>query len=133
VGGVTYLDRHDLPVAPIAGLRLMRNDFAVDLLIPQPRLAYRYHVTDEQAESWVYVGGALGGGSWAYEREDTGLHDVVGYRDYRLLVGHETKAREGIRGVLEAGYVFERRLEFQHGPGDFSPGDSWFLRLGLVY
>ncbi|MGE0379049.1 MAG: hypothetical protein AB7I48_14460 [Planctomycetaceae bacterium] len=133
VGGLTYLDRPDLPVVPVAGLRLAMNDFAVDLLIPQPRVAYRYHVNDEHTESWVYVGGALGGGSWAYERENTGLHDVVGYRDYRLLIGHETKSREGIRNVIEAGYVFERHLEFDRGPGDFSPGDSWVIRIGLLY
>ncbi len=133
VGGLTYLDRPDLPLLPIAGFRLSAEDVILDLLVPRPRFAYRYRVTDEHEESWAYVAGEIGGGSWAFERDSTGLHDVVGYRDFRILIGSESRSAQGPGHLIEAGYVFGRRLEFANGPGDFSPGNSWIIRVGTTY
>jgi hypothetical protein len=134
VGGVNYLDREDLPWLPIAGFRLASDDVQLDLLVPRPRLAWRLSEdAEDHSESWIYLAGEVGGGAWAFEREDTGLHDVFNYRDLRVLAGFETREVDGLRTVFEAGYVFERQIEFEKGPGELTPGDTWLIRWGSTY
>jgi hypothetical protein len=134
VGGVNYLDREDLPWLPIAGFRLASADVQLDLVVPRPRLAWRLSQDEKDlSESWIFVAGEVGGGAWAFEREDTGLHDVFNYRDLRLLAGFESREIDGARTVFEAGYVFERQIEFEKGPGRITPGDTWLLRWGATY
>lgn len=132
VGGATYLDRSDLPWLPIGGVRLATEDVELDLLVPRPRFAWRTSA-ESKSENWVYLSGEVGGGAWAFEREDTGLHDVFNYRDLRLLFGFETRQTDGSRQVFEAGYVFDRNIEFDVGPGKLTPGDTWLLRWGSTY
>ena len=92
-------------------------------------------------ETWVYISGGLGGGSWAYERS-TGVDDVVTYRSWRILLGlNSAPAQDGLqrgpaRGLrthAEIGYAFGRRLEFDSNAPDFKPQDSAFFSLGVSY
>lgn len=133
VGGATYLDREDLPWMPIVGVRIATEQIELDLLLPRPRLAIRTTVDEDLSEEWLYVSGDVGGGAWAFEREGTGVHDVFNYRDLRLLVGLETRDRDGSRQVLEAGYVFDRQIDFEIAPGRLTPGETWLLRWGSTY
>lgn len=133
VAGGTYLDRDDLPWLPIAGFRLATDDVQLDILVPRPRFAFRTDSDTDDDESWIFVAGEVGGGSWAFEREESGFHDVFNYRDLRLLAGFESREADGTRHVFEAGYVFDRQIEFGKGPGKLTPGETWVLRWGTTY
>lgn len=129
--GTMALDRPDMPVVPAAGLRLFDDEFAIDIAIPRPRIAWKCS-GDEQEESWFYIAGEIGGGSWAVERE-LNRKDIMGYRDHRLLIGWETKKIDGSRSICEFGWVFDRELEFHRYGGDQTLGETFLLRFGQTY
>jgi hypothetical protein len=132
--GGLYLDRPDLPALPLGGVRWSPGErFELDLMIPRPRASFRIrrHGTSRDA-SWLYVGGDLGGGSWAFERPG-GFDDRVGYRDLRLVGGIEWRESDGLRAAFEAGYVFDRRLDFDRGPGDQDLPGTAVVRMGANY
>lgn len=135
--GAIYLDRPDLPALPLGGVRWKPADhIELDLMFPRPRAAWRFNVEesgdDAGEERWFYVGGGLGGDSWAFDRVG-GPDDRVGYRDLRVLVGAETRETDGTRRVLEFGYVFDRQLDFDRGPGDQNLPGTALVRIGATY
>jgi hypothetical protein len=132
--GAMYLDRSDLPVLPLGGVRWSPGDnFELDVMIPRPRASFRLRRdADSRHESWLYVGGDLGGGSWAFERPG-GFDDRVGYLDLRLVGGIEWRGGDGTRAAFEAGYVFDRRLDFDRGPGDQDLPGTAVIRMGANY
>lgn len=132
VAGLCYLDRPDLPFLPVAGVRWqVLEDLQVDLLVPRPRVAWCFD-RENGSESWAYLAGEVGGGSWAVEREFN-RKDRMGYRDLRLLLGIETKLVSGQRHLLEAGYVFSRHLEFERYRGSQHLGGTAVLRMGTLF
>ncbi|MGF1580712.1 MAG: hypothetical protein ACFCD0_15225 [Gemmataceae bacterium] len=134
--GVTYLDRNDVNVLPIAGaIWTPTEDVRVELTIPRPRLAKRIWLPWDaglEAENWVYLAGELGGGTWAIRRT-SGVDDEVTLRDFRILLGWERKMPDGINFRLEGGYVFGRRIEYESDTEDLSPSDAIFLRAGWTF
>jgi len=132
VFGIAYLDRENLAVLPVFGVILLpREDVRLELIFPQPRVAYRL-MRDESGSRWIYLSGEFGGGSWAIQRT-TGRKDIATYSDWRLILGLETKFVTGRRWLVEAGYVFNRQLEYDSGPGDFDPGDTAMIRAGFTF
>lgn len=132
VAGISYLDRPDLNFLPIAGLKWMvTENLEFDMLVPRPRIAWRFN-KEEVQEKWLFLMGEVGGGSWAIER-DPNLSDRIGYRDLRCVGGIEYKQFSGGRSVLEAGYVFNRHIDFQRGPGNMNPGSTFVIRWGQFY
>ncbi|HEX6987443.1 MAG TPA: hypothetical protein VF170_18840 [Planctomycetaceae bacterium] len=130
--GATYLDREDVPLLPIFGvLHAPSDDLKLELVFPRPRVLGRVSRNGD-AETWAYAAGELGGGSWAIERQN-GREDVASYRDYRLLVGLEQKRLEQWSAAVEAGYVFGRELEYESGRGDYSPDNTFLLRMALSH
>jgi hypothetical protein len=131
-GGV-YLDRPDIPFLPLGGLRWKPEDhLEFDIMFPQPRAAWRFNTDEDGDENWFYVGGALGGDSWAFDRIG-GPGDIMSYRDLRIVIGIEGRDIDGDRHVLEAGYVFDRHLDFDRGPGDQNLPGTAVIRFGSVY
>ena len=133
VFGVVYLDRNDLPVLPGAGLIWTPNpDWRLDLIFPRPRLARRLMFLPRQREDWVYLGGSLGGRTWAVERE-SGVSDQLTLSDYRLYLGWE-RIRDGGSGwFVEGGYVFWRELEYEVSPLTRSISDAVMIRGGFTF
>ncbi len=132
IAGAMYLDRPDLPVLPIGGFRWRPQPaFEVDAVFPSPRLAVRYSTTEKQ-QHWLYLAGQLGGGSWAIDHT-SGLNDTLSYRDLRCVIGLETRKIDGSRDVFEAGYVFDRQLDFARFPGDQQLGATAVIRWGSTY
>jgi len=129
IGGALALSRFDLPVLPLGGVRWHPQEWLeIDALFPNPRLAWRYQ-SGTAASHWFYVGGQMGGNQWAIDHA-TSDHDKLGYRDYRVVIGYETRLRDGNRSLFEIGYVFDRRLHFQRTAGDQQPGETVILRWG---
>lgn len=124
VFGVDYLDRGDVKLLPVVGLiAIPHPDVRLEVVFPRPRavfqLADRYR---------LYVGGELGGGTWAIERA-TLAEDLATYRDLRLCVGLQGLEWGHLHSAIEIGYLFSRRLEYTSGNGDFSPIDTTMIRL----
>ena len=131
--GVVYLDRNDIPMLPGAGLIWTPNpDWRLDLIFPRPRLARRLVFVPHQREDWVYLGGSLGGRTWAVKRQ-SGVADQLTLRDYRLYFGWERILEGGSGLFAELGYVFGRKLEYEAPSVTQSLGDSVMLRGGISY
>lgn len=130
--GLMYLDREDVTLLPAFGvIHSPEENLRLELLFPRPRLAMRL-TRLEAAERWVYLAGEFGGGSWFVVRRN-GAGDVATYSDWRLVLGLEQKFVNGRSLLVEAGYVFNRELDYSRGPGDFDPDDTVMLRAGIVY
>jgi len=126
VFGADYIDRDDLPLLPVFGFSIHRQDqpnLRFDLVFPRPRIDV---VLD--CKRRMYLAAFLDGGSWDIERPDES-NDVMTYRDYRAVLGFEyTDQTDGI-SAIELGYVFERQLLFRtiHTVTDFD--DAFVLRF----
>jgi hypothetical protein len=133
--GVAYLNRAGASVLPIVGVIHEPDPTArYELVFPRPRLARQTAASLPGAdERWVYVGGEFGGGVWSITRPATGELDLINYSDWRLLVGYERKIIGGLSTRYEAGYVFNRELEFDSATPDVSLDDTLFVRAGLTY
>jgi hypothetical protein len=142
--GVDYLDRDDIRLLPVAGTIWTPRDWLrVEAVFPRPRLATR--IMD--SSHWLFLGGELGGGTWAVERNFPAVlqntirfDDNATYRDLRLMFGWESVHEDSLSSSLEVGYVFERRLSYSRdlppilGPrGDYEPGDGWMVRMTARY
>lgn len=133
IGGFVYLNRDDIPVLPVFGMLIDDEDNGrrFELVFPQPRLMWRLSPRNGSS-IWGVISGELGGGSWAIKRTDR-TPDVLTYRDYRLTGGIEVRSHDGLRGMLEAGWVFGRRLESRTGLGEADLGDGFLARVWLEF
>jgi hypothetical protein len=133
--GAAYFDRRDYNILPVGGLLWTpRDDVKLDLVFPRPRLAYRFASEGPEAnrvESWLYISGELGGGTWGYRRSD-GQSDQVTYGDLRLILGLQHQVIGGLDWRTEIGYVFSRKLQFADQP-DVELDDTMMLRAGVTY
>ena len=131
-GGLVYLDREDVGFLPSAGLIYKpSDDWKVELLIPRPRVAWRYSCEGDISR-WAYVVGEFGGGSWAIERA-TGAEDVATLSDYRLLLGWEQLQPQGLGYRVEGGCVFNRSLEYQSDAVDRDLPATALVRFAITY
>lgn len=131
-GGILYLDRDDVKAIPSAGLIWNPNDdWKFELAAPRPRIAWRFS-HDEESDRWGYVVGEFGGGTWAIRRP-SGTNDVATLSDYRLMFGYEQKWTTGRSWLIEAGFVFSRRLEYTSALGDMDLPSTGLVRLGLTF
>lgn len=132
-GGAVFLGRDDLPVLPAVGLRWTPEPrWRLDLQFPQPRLSYLISKHGSNSEQWIYLGGALGGSTWAVTR-DSGESDDLTLRDYRFVVGVEQLLAENRGGFLEIGWVFGRSMEYTNSSYEQEFDDSFVLRAGLSF
>lgn len=132
--GVAYLNRAGLSVVPAAGYLYWTDDLRIDVVLPQPKIAWRTwcHGPPGYDERWFYIQGDLGGGVWAVERAD-GSPDTLSYSDLRVIFGTERKQIGGISRRWEVGYVFARELEYDSIGHDMGIDDTMFLRAAFTY
>jgi hypothetical protein len=132
VGGVLYTGRNNAKVLPAGGVIWNPNeDTRCEFLFPQPKVSRRL-VTLGDVPLWGYLAGEFGGGAWTVERAD-GRPDSVDYRDVRVLLGLEWVTQRGLKAHVEAGYVFDRVLDFTSATPDFKPDSTLMLRAGISY
>ena len=121
--GVDVLDRDDISLLPVAGI-IWRpvEDIVCEMVFPRPKIQYRLN-----ASKAFYIGGELGGGTWAIERVG-GTNDVATYSDLRVTCGVMNWGEKD-DSVLEIGYAFERSLEYRSGVGNYDPSGALILRV----
>ena len=132
VFGTVILGRDDFFAVPAVGAILTpAPEIRAELIIPRPRLKYRL-ADDGIAAHWAYLGGEFGGNTWAIDRTG-GIADKFTYSDLRLVVGYERAAVRGLSARAEAGWVFDREIEYRSGIPGFSPADTFMLRGEVSY
>ncbi len=134
--GAIATGRDDIPVLPAAGVIWQPTDECrVDLILPRPRVSYLIADNGDR-QQWVYAGGAITGGTWAYQRA-SGFDEQLTYREWRLVLGWESKppanpwgvyGPTGIKYATEIGYAFGRKFEFESGAPDIDPDGTVLLR-----
>lgn len=133
--GVAHLARSDVDILPVGGvIYAPGDDWRWDLVFPQPKIARRIASVagPRPCERWAYIAGEFGGGVWAINPIG-GPADTITLRDYRLLLGIETKVPSGLDRRVEVGYIFGRTIEFDSSQPDFELRDTLLLRVGASY
>jgi hypothetical protein len=137
VAGVQHLQRVRVKVLPIAGVLWEPDErWQWRLVFPEPKVSYHL---DSKSDVWVYARGEYGGGTWAY-KDDFGRADWVEYSDVRIAVGFEcgtlTRSlweRTPLGTVFfEAGYIFDRRLNFVRGTPQTILPSGWMISFGCT-
>ncbi|WP_254509728.1 DUF6268 family outer membrane beta-barrel protein [Anatilimnocola floriformis] len=132
VAGVLYLNRDNIRLLPAGGaIWKPTPDYNFELIFPKPKLGMRVNV-DNGYEDWLYIAGEFGGNTWAIER-DSGADDKVTWSDWRLLGGYERRLDGGAGYRLEAGYVFNRKVEYASAVGDYNPRPTFIVRGGISF
>lgn len=130
--GFLYLGRADVKALPAGGVIYKPNDrLKAELLFPKPKVAYRLSLNGG-IERWCYLAGEFGGNTWAVERT-SGADDLLTYRDYRLIAGFEHVQQDAWRWLLEAGFVFGRKISYTSGLGDVTLSPTGLIRCGIVF
>lgn len=117
------------PVAPIGGLIwLIRDDLRLEAIFPQSHLVYSPN------DRWEYLLEAeIAGDGFRVDRDPAlparQRGAAVEYSEYRAGAGINFTPRRGTTIGLDAGYVFERSLDFFRARTDLRSGGSVFLRL----
>ena len=132
VGGALYVNRNKTKILPAGGFIWNPNDDTkLVVVFPSPKLAHRLTTLDD-IQLWGYLSGELGGGRWSMEHAD-GTIDSVDYTDIRVILGLETIAPGTVKGHVEVGYVFARRVNFTGTTPDYRPDPTLMLRAGISY
>lgn len=124
--GVDYVNRDDYKILPVMGFSWhhpLGEAWRFDLVYPRPRIQYALSDTKR-----LYLSGSLGGGTWDIEMPKQ-IDDVMTYRDYRLLFGHEQLTPGGNIAATEIGLVFNRHLQMRHSLQQVDFDDAFVFRM----
>ena len=128
-GGTSYRVRFRfLQLPPTGG---SHAKLALVAVFPEPKLSHRLFTAGD-TQWWGYLAGEFGGGRWIVEQADGSL-DSVDYTDVRAMLGLESIRTAGLKGHVDIGYVFARRVNFTSNIPDFKPHSTLMLRVGLSY
>jgi hypothetical protein len=126
--GIDFPHRDDVDLLPVAGLVLRPHpNVRLDAVFPQPRVVFR---TNEKVAT--YIGADFSGDMWAVGR-DRNRADVATYHDFRVTLGTQSGTENGFVTITEIGYVFDRRLQYRSGDGDYKPLDTAVFRHVILY
>jgi hypothetical protein len=132
-GGVVYTGRHDFPVLPAMGLLWTPSPlWKYDIQFPSPRISYRLAKSGSEHETWGYVSGVFGGNTWAVKRTG-GVADELTLSDLRLVFGLEHLQPQNRSVFVEAGYVFNRSIEYTNTGFQQDLEAAMMLRMGVAF
>lgn len=131
--GFVYLDRSDLAAIPAVGMIWKpTTDWKIDISFPQPRISRCLSRNGCVSESWAYLAGGFGGNTWAVTRLN-GTTDELTLSDLRLFVGYEKLLAENRGWFVEAGWVFNRSVEYSQTAFTQDYSDALLLRGGVSF
>jgi len=124
--GVDYVNRDDFKLLPVMGFSLHNpagSPWRLDVIFPRPRIQYAL-----SSSSRLYLAGLLGGGTWDVELPHE-VDDVMTYRDYRLMIGHEQMTPDGNTAATEMGWIFNRQVDMRHSLQQVEFDDAFMIRF----
>lgn len=132
-GGAVYTGREDFPVLPAMGLLWTPSPrWKYDVQFPSPRISYRLAKNGCEHETWGYVSGVFGGNTWAVKRTG-GVSDELTLSDLRLVFGLEHLQPQNRSVFVEAGYVFNRSIEYTSVAFQQDLDAAMMLRMGVSF
>ena len=132
-GGAIYTGRQDFPMLPAMGLYWTPSPlWKLDIQFPSPRLSRRLLKDGDKSETWAYLSGVFGGNTWAVTRAG-GATDQLTISDLRLVTGIEYVQCENRGFFLEAGYVFNRSMEYTNVPVQRDLDAAMMMRAGVSF
>ena len=131
--GAVYFDRADFNLLPAFGFVWTPTpEWKIDATMPRPRLSHRLWKAGGEAEGWAYLGGSIGGNTWAVTRA-SGETDELTIRDFRLMGGYEV-LEKGNRGhFVEAGLALGRTLEYEQTDIELELDAGFYLDAGIKF
>ncbi|QDT64197.1 hypothetical protein [Calycomorphotria hydatis] len=128
--GVGFWDRRHDYILPYAGVIWTPNDrWEIRAMFPRSRITY-FAGNVFGKPMWLYGDIEWNVESWEVER--LGGRDQMQFEDIRLTVG----IREDwcwAESFVEAGWVFDRTVDFKSAGPDFNANDSFLVRAGLRF
>ncbi|WP_166825039.1 hypothetical protein [Thalassoroseus pseudoceratinae] len=137
VVGALYWDRVDDIILPYGGLVFTPDDRSeYRLMFPESRFSYYVGRVGED-DKWLYVSAGYHVESYDIELSSgpTGPRgDQIQFSDWRVMFGlRSDNGLMGLGSYIEAGYVFDREVEFKGSTPDFDIDSGFILRGGLRY
>ncbi|MFO0966021.1 MAG: DUF6268 family outer membrane beta-barrel protein [Gemmataceae bacterium] len=130
--GAMCVNRNSVKLLPAGGVIWNpSDDTRFFLVFPQPKISHRI-ATFGATQLWAYLAGEFGGGRWEIERPGGG-HDSLDYTDARVILGLESAHGDRLKGRLDIGYVFARRINIAGDPRDYHPEPTLLVRAGLRF
>ena len=131
--GAVYFDRADFNLLPAFGVVWTPTpEWKIDATMPRPRIFHRLWKQGGEAEGWAYLGGSIGGNTWAVTR-DSGATDELTIRDFRFMGGYEV-LEKGNRGhFVEAGLAFGRTVEYERADSEQDLDAGFYLDAGIKF
>lgn len=130
--GIVYLDRLSVKLLPAGGLIWTPNpDVKFDFIFPYPKFAERISNVGNY-EVWAYLRGEYGGGQWSVVHTN-GIEDVFAYNDLRAILGLEWFGATRVRGNVELGVVFDRKIMYRNTSTELNPGTSMVFQGGIAF
>jgi hypothetical protein len=133
--GAGYWDRVNDRIIPYAGVIYTPDDrWEFRLVFPEPRISYFLGTPNGHA-SWVYVRGEYHVEAYQVELEYLGAggrREKMEIADWRLMLGLR-KEFGNVSGFLEAGWVFDRQVDFLHETPGFDIDSGFITRAGIRY
>lgn len=130
--GVAYWDRVDDIILPYAGVVYRPNDlWEFRLLFPKPRISY-FLGTPNGVATWVYVEAEYHVEAYQVDTFPVGAQDRVQIEDWRVVGGMRFEAG-WLTTFIEAGYVFDRKVDFDRVGTDFDVDGGFIGRVGLRF
>lgn len=139
--GIWYIDRIEIKLLPAVGIVWTPDpDARYEIFFPAPKLAHRCSTIGNH-NLWAYIRGEYGGGAWTAVRPPGGtqvgnLNDQFEYDDLRFAIGVDIlpETQTGLRGYVEVGYAFDRRLVFRSNePSKVDLNDTVLVGAGLSF
>jgi len=130
--GVTVWDRVDTFVLPYAGVIYTPSpQWEFRLLFPEARISY-YMGRFYGERVWLYANAEYHVEAYEVELGSSGAKDAIQIEDWRALVGLRFD-RQVYAKFIEAGWVFDRDVEFKGSTPDFEIRSGFIARAGLRY
>lgn len=131
--GAVYFDRADFNLLPAFGIVWTPTpEWKIDATMPRPRIFHRLWKQGGEAEGWAYLGGSIGGNTWAVTR-DSGMTDELTIRDFRIMGGYEV-LEKGNRGhFVEAGIAFGRTVQYERAASELDLDAGLYLDAGIKF
>ncbi len=131
--GAVYFDRADFNLLPAFGIVWTPTpEWKFDATMPRPRIFHRLWKQGGDAEGWAYLGGSIGGNTWAVTRE-SGVTDELTIRDFRVMGGYEV-LENGNRGhFVEGGVAFGRTVEYERSASELDLDAGLYFDAGIKF